>query len=153
MTNFTCRVLRTDAEIDSAFPLMSTLRERIRRETFLTEIRRQQAQGYELVGAFDAGRLVALAGARRNHMLSRGEHLFVDDLVTAADVRGVGHASRLLQWLAARATAEGIPRLYLDSRDTARGFYAKLGFRFMTSIPCWIDPDQLTVSPDVERAR
>jgi GNAT superfamily N-acetyltransferase len=153
MTNFICRVLRTDAEIDSAFALMSTLRERIRPETFLTEIRRQQTQGYELIGAFDHGRLVALAGVRRNHMLSRGEHLFVDDLVTDADVRGVGHASRLLRWLAARATAEGIPRLYLDSRDSARGFYVRLGFKFMTSIPCGIDPVQLATAPEVERSR
>jgi ribosomal protein S18 acetylase RimI-like enzyme len=149
----TCRQLQTDQEIRDAFPLMASLRDRIRRETFVAEIRRQQVQGYELIGAFEGSRLVALAGVRRSHTLSRGEHLFVDDLVTAPDARGRGHATDLLRWLAVRAVAEGTPRLYLDSRDTARGFYAKLGFRFLTSIPCWIDVDQREGSDAPARAR
>jgi hypothetical protein len=79
----TIRELRSDDEITSAFPLMAALRDRIRADTFLREIRRQQVEGYELIGAFDGGRLAALAGVRRSHTLARGEHLFVDDLVTA----------------------------------------------------------------------
>jgi GNAT superfamily N-acetyltransferase len=135
----TIRELRSDAEIAAAFPLMSQLRDRIRADTFVAEVRRQQAQGYELVGAHLAGRLVALAGVRRSHTLSRGEHLFVDDLVTDDRARGEGHGTRLLHWLAARAADEGIERLYLDSRLTARGFYERVGFTFLTSIPCWLD--------------
>jgi GNAT superfamily N-acetyltransferase len=131
--------LRSDAEIASAFRLMSALRDRIRAETFVDEVRRQQCQGYELVGAFEDASLVALAGVRRSHTLSRGEHLFVDDLVTDERVRGQGHGAALLQWVAARALAEGLPLLYLDSRSTARGFYEKAGFTFNTSIPCWVE--------------
>lgn len=143
MTTFICRELREDREIEAAFPLMAALRDRICAGTFLAEIRRQQAQGYELVGAFWNGRLAALAGVRRTHTLSRGEHLFIDDLVTEPALQGRGHATRLLQWLAARAAAEGVPRIHLDSRLTARGFYEKLGFSFQTSIPCWIDVERL----------
>jgi GNAT superfamily N-acetyltransferase len=135
----TFRTLGTDAELAGAFPLMATLRDRIRAETFLTEIRRQQQDGYKLIGAFDGERLVALAGIRRSHTLSRGEHLFVDDLVTDESVRGRGYGRALMEWIADRARAEGIPRVYLDSRITARGFYEKLGFTFHTSIPCWLD--------------
>jgi GNAT superfamily N-acetyltransferase len=131
--------LRSDSEITAAFPLMSTLRDRIRADTFLAEIRRQQADGYELVGAFADGRLVALAGVRRSHTLSRGEHLFVDDLVTEAHVRGAGHGSALIHWLAKRAASEGLARIDLDSRITAMGFYERLGFTFHTSVPCWLD--------------
>jgi ribosomal protein S18 acetylase RimI-like enzyme len=153
VNTLTCRELHTDQEIRDTFPLMSALRDRIRRDTFLAEVRRQQLQGYELIGAFEGARLVALAGIRRSHTLSRGEHLFVDDLVTATDARGRGHATELLRWLADRAAAEGTPRLYLDSRDTARGFYTKLGFRFLTSIPCWIDVEQMMALDGSERAR
>jgi GNAT superfamily N-acetyltransferase len=135
----TFRTLGTDAELAGAFPLMATLRDRIRAETFLGEIRRQQKDGYQLIGAFDGERLVALAGIRRSHTLSRGEHLFVDDLVTDESVRGRGYGRALMEWIADRARAEGIPRVYLDSRITARGFYEKLGFTFHTSIPCWLD--------------
>jgi len=139
MNELTCIPLRTDDEIRSAYPLMAALRTRIRSHTFLADVRRQQAQGYELVGGFARGRLVALAGVRRTHTLARGDHLFVDDLVTDAEAQGRGHATALLRWLARRAAADHIPRMYLDSRDTARGFYASRNFRFLTSLPCWID--------------
>jgi GNAT superfamily N-acetyltransferase len=146
----TFRDLRTDAEIALAFPLMSALRDRIRADTFLDEVRRQQCQGYELVGAFDDAALVALAGVRRTHTLSRGEHLFVDDLVTDERVRGQGHGAAVLRFVAARAASEGISVLYLDSRGTAKGFYEKAGFTFLTSIPCWVDiPKFLAEAPGV----
>ncbi len=146
----TFRELRTDAEIAFAFPLMSVLRDRIRAETFVDEVRRQQRQGYELVGAFDDDTLVALAGVRRSHTLSRGEHLFVDDLVTDERVRGKGHGAAVLRFVAARAASEGIALLYLDSRATAKGFYEKAGFTFLTSIPCWVEiPKFLAEAPGV----
>ena len=137
------RELTSDAEIEAAFPLMSSLRDRVREETFLTEVRRQQLEGYRLFGGFDSERLVTLAGTRRTHTLARGEHLFVDDLVTAEDARGRGFGAELLRWLGARAAREGIQRIHLDSRATARGFYERVGFRFHTSIPCWIDVEDL----------
>jgi GNAT superfamily N-acetyltransferase len=131
------RELATDAEIIAAYPLARQLRDRIREETFLAEVRRQENQGYRLFGGFEDGRLVALAGVRRSHTLSRGEHLFVDDLVTAENVRWRGHGRAMLDWISERAAAEGIPRVYLDSRATAKGFYERAGFTFLTSIPCW----------------
>jgi ribosomal protein S18 acetylase RimI-like enzyme len=135
----TFRELRSNDEIRNAFPLMATLRDRVRAETFLDEVRAQQLQGYELIGGFAGDRLVVLAGIRRSHTLSRGSHLFVDDLVTDESVRGQGHGRAMLDWLGARAAAEGIPKVYLDSRATARGFYERVGFTFMTAIPCWKD--------------
>jgi len=138
----TFKTLRTVDELTSACPLMATLRDRIHAETFVAEVRRQQQDGYELIGAFDAERLVALAGIRRSHTLSRGEHLFVDDLVTDESVRGRGYGRALMEWLANRARSEGFGRMYLDSRITARGFYEKLGFVFHTSIPCWLDLEE-----------
>jgi GNAT superfamily N-acetyltransferase len=143
----TIRELRSDDEITSAFPLMAALRDRIRADTFLREIRRQQVEGYELIGAFDGGRLAALAGVRRSHTLARGEHLFVDDLVTDETLRGHGHGQALVRWLAERADAEGLARVYLDSRFTAKGFYERVGFTFLTSIPCWLDVSNYLAPP------
>jgi GNAT superfamily N-acetyltransferase len=144
----TFRELRTDAEIRAAFPLMAMLRDRIRSQTFLAEVRHQQTQGYELVGAFDGDRLVSLAGVRRTHTMARGEHLFVDDLVSDETARGRGYGRALMQWLSERCAAEGITRIYLDSRNTAQGFYRKLGFQFHTSIPCWIEVPRRTGDAD-----
>ena len=137
------RKLRADRDIAAAFPLMRQLRDRLREETFLAEVRRQQVEGYRLFGLFDSDHLCALAGVRRSHTLSRGEHLFVDDLVTAEDLRGRGHGSEILRWLGGYAREQGISRIYLDSRITAKGFYEKLGFRFNTSIPCGIEIEEL----------
>lgn len=137
------RELHTDTEILSAFPLMKALRDRIAYETFLQEVRRQQSQGYRLLGGFDGNAAVVLAGIRRSHTLSRGDHLFVDDLVSDGSVRRAGHGRAMMQWIARHAAADGIPRIYLDARITAKGFYEKLGFTFHTSIPCWIDVDRL----------
>src|SRR3954447_11023715 len=135
----TFKELRSDHEIESAFPLMAALRDRIHADTFVAEVRRQGCQGYELIAAFEDTTLVALAGVRRAHTLSRGEHVFVDDLVTDERMRGKGYGAALLRWVASRAAAEGIARMYLDSRLTAKGFYEQAGFTFLTSIPCWVE--------------
>ena len=133
------RELRTDQDVTAAFPLLSTLRDRIKPETFRREVRRQQIEGYRLYGGFEGGHLLVLAGVRRTHTLARGEHLFVDDLVTAEDARGRTYGAAMMRWLARQAHEEGLARIYLDSRATARGFYERLGFTFLTSIPCWIE--------------
>jgi GNAT superfamily N-acetyltransferase len=143
----TIRELVADREITAAFALMRELRDRLRKETFLSEVRRQQVEGYKLFGGFEEGRLVTLAGVRRTHTLSRGEHFFVDDLVTAEDSRGKGYGGEILRWLARRSAGEGLSRIYLDSRITARGFYEKLGFHFHTSIPSWADVGELLKLP------
>ncbi len=146
------RELTADRDILAALPLMSALRDRVREETFLVEVRRQQIEGYRLFGAFEADRLVCLAGVRRSHTLARGEHLFVDDLVTAEAERGRGRGKALLAHLAERAAAEGIPRVYLDSRATAKGFYERVGFTMLTSIPCWIEVDSPVLGSPGESA-
>jgi GNAT superfamily N-acetyltransferase len=146
------RELTTDPEILGVFPLMSQLRDRIREDTFLAEVRREQAEGYRLYGAFEGGRLVTLAGVRQTHTLARGEHLFVDDLVTLAEERGKGHGKALLSWLAARAGEDGIRRIHLDSRNTARGFYEKIGFTFSTSLPCSVDVSDPALHPREEES-
>ena len=137
------RELRADGDIAAAFPLMRELRDRLREGTFLAEVRRQQVEGYKLFAGFEGERLVTLAGVRRTHTLARGEHLFVDDLVTAVGERGKGYGEELMRWLARRAGQEGLERIHLDSRITAKAFYEKLGFRFHTSVPCWIEVEKL----------
>jgi GNAT superfamily N-acetyltransferase len=146
------RELTTDPEILGAFPLMSQLRDRIRADTFLAEVRREQAEGYRLYGGFEGDRLVTLAGVRQTHTLARGEHLFVDDLVTLAEERARGHGKALLSWLAGRAGEVGIRRIHLDSRSTARGFYEKIGFTFSTSLPCSVDVDEPALRPRKEES-
>ena len=134
------RLLESDHAIEGAYPLMAQLRPHLIEAEFVAVIRKQAADGYRLFGGFDAGRrLVALAGLRVSHTLSRGPHLFVDDLVTDESQRGRGYGKAMIRWLRAYASEQGLPAVHLDSRDTARGFYERVGFTFHTSIPCRID--------------
>ena len=129
--------------IAESFPLMSALRARINRETYVAEVERQRREGYRLFAARDQGAIVGLIGIRHTHTLSRGEHVFVDDLVTEEARRGTGIGRQMMVWLAEFTLALSCPLIALDSRDTAKGFYATIGFKFLQSIPCMITPEFL----------
>lgn len=136
-----CRRLKTDAEILASFPLMRQLRPHAVQDesAYLRAIRKQEEEGYELHAAFMDEIMVAAAGIRLQRTLSRGPHLFVDDLVTDAARAGRGIGRLLVAYLESIADREGLSRIYLDSRDSACGFYEKLGFRFLTSRPCFLE--------------
>jgi ribosomal protein S18 acetylase RimI-like enzyme len=140
---FEVRELRTDEEISAAFPLVVQLRTHLERETFLTTVRAQQAAGYRLYGGFEAGQLVTAAGVRNAQTFSRGPHLFVDDLVTHDTEQEKGHATAMLRWLASDAKSRGLTRIFLDSRESAIGYYKQAGFEFIKATPCWIDVSRL----------
>jgi GNAT superfamily N-acetyltransferase len=140
---FKVRELSTDEEIAAAFPLVVQLRTHLERETFLATVRSQQAAGYRLYGGFEQGQLVTAAGVRNAQTLSRGPHLFVDDLVTFDTEQGKGYATAILRWLASDAKSRGFTRIFLDSRESAIGYYKQVGFEFIKATPCWIDVAQL----------
>lgn len=142
------RELTRDDAVLHAFPLMRELRPHLRAESFLQQIRQQQSDGYRLFGGFADERLVVLAGVRDACTLSRGPHLFVDDLVTAASARGQGHGRAMLRYLADHASQRGFDVIHLDSRDTALGFYRRLGFEAHTSVPCRVTVQTLRSAPD-----
>jgi GNAT superfamily N-acetyltransferase len=148
------RELQTDAEVAEAFALMNVLRERLRPETFLEQVRVQEAESYRLVGGYVDGKLVTLAGVRRQHTLARGPHAFVDDLVTAPDQQGRGYATALLKYVAARAAENGLPKVYLDARASALTYYDQVGFRTLNAVPCWMEAEKLrgATGPQGKRA-
>jgi GNAT superfamily N-acetyltransferase len=141
---FRVHVLETDADIATAFPLMRVLRTdqlaAATADTFAGMIRLQQDDGYVLAAGYAAGadEPVVLAGFRVARTLSRGPHLFVDDLVTDPSRQGKGHGTAMIAWLRAEAARRDLPWVWLDSRITAKGFYTRVGFEFNTSIPCRI---------------
>lgn len=137
--------LATDEQIDAAFDLMAVLRPSLRRNEFLRQVRTQeQSSGFRLAGGFDpGGRVVVLAGYKPASTLSRGPHLFVDDLITAPDLQGRGYGRAMLAYLANRARELGVTTICLESRNTAAGFYEKVGFTMSKGIPCSIEVERL----------
>lgn len=125
------RPLDSTHDLHLAFPVMQQLRPHLSSEAdFISRIERMRAEGYRLLGAFDAGVLVGLAGYRLQENLIYGAFLYVDDLVTAEAQRGGQWGSRLLQALERLARASGCARLVLDTglaNARAQRFYFREG--------------------------
>jgi GNAT superfamily N-acetyltransferase len=120
--------MESDSDISACFQLMAQLRTHLASpEDFVACVRRQQAQaGYRLAAVEADGRPVALAGFRIGEYLAWGKAMYVDDLVTHAEVRSQGHGGALLDWLIETARREGCEQLHLDSgvqRFDAHRFY------------------------------
>ncbi|MNG93272.1 aminoalkylphosphonic acid N-acetyltransferase [compost metagenome] len=125
------RPLDSTHDLCSAFPVMQQLRPHLTSEAdFVSRIERMRVEGYRLIGAYDSGVLVALAGYRLQENLVYGAFLYVDDLVTAEAQRGGQWGSRLLQALERLARASGCARLVLDTglaNARAQRFYFREG--------------------------
>jgi GNAT superfamily N-acetyltransferase len=124
------RIATNDEEILSCHPVISHLRPDYSASEFLSCVRRQQGEGYELAMLVDQGRVVAVTGYRVGHNLAWGKYLYVDDLVTEASCRSAGHGRKMMDWLVDRAGMRGCNELHLDSgvqRYGAHRFYLRYG--------------------------
>ena len=142
--------LTTETAIEKSFGLMAQLRESVRADTYVKDVLAQMREGYRLFAAYMEEKIVALAGLRHTRTLARGPHVFVDDLIVDATLRGTGVGRAMMSWICAHAREACFTRVYLDSRDTARSFYATLGFTELTSRPCWIDARALPGAGSIE---
>ena len=120
-----------ETDVAACYDLMRQLRPHLTSETeFVTRWTRQRADGYGLLALWDGTAPRALAGFRLQENLIHGPFLYVDDLVTDAQDRGLGHGARLLACLKAEAKARGCRKLVLDTAlDNTLGhrFYYRNG--------------------------
>jgi GNAT superfamily N-acetyltransferase len=127
-------IAHAESEVDlrACFPLIKALRPNLPDDScFIARVRRQQASGYRVMVGRIAGETVVYAGYRFGESLSRGRHLYVDDLVTAPHMRSQGCGRHMLDALAAEARRAGCASLVLDSgfsRTGAHRFYVRYGF-------------------------
>jgi GNAT superfamily N-acetyltransferase len=94
----------------------------------------QRPQGYRLVGAFEDGRCLAVAGFRVIRNLAWGDCLYVDDLSTHPEGRRRGYGRALLGWCEAEGARHGCAEFHLDSgvgpdREDAHRLYFNTGLR------------------------
>ena len=120
------RLAETDSDIARCFDVMHQLRPKLMREQFVSIIRTQQGEGYQLAFLEEEDRVVSAAGFRMQQVLVSGKTLYVDDLVTDEHSRSKGHGEAMLQWLIERARSSGCNTFSLDSgshRFAAHAFY------------------------------
>lgn len=122
------QLAETDADIHRCFPVIAELRPHLVEAQFVGRVRRQQGEsGFQLAFVEDGG-VKSVAGFRVAEFLAWGKILYVDDLISTSAERSKGHGKLLLDWLVARARADGCAQFHLDSgvqRFDAHRFYLR----------------------------
>jgi GNAT superfamily N-acetyltransferase len=124
----TVKLIESDKYIASTFDVMKQLRADLSEQTYVAQVRRQEAQGYRLAALSVEGRVRAVAGFRLSESLAWGRHIYVDDLVSDGEERSRGYGAALLKWVADYGREQGCKQLHLDSgvqRHGAHRFYLR----------------------------
>jgi GNAT superfamily N-acetyltransferase len=120
------QLVTSDTQIFKCFSVLSQLRPHLKQEDFLTQVQRQQQQGYQVAFSERDEQVIAVAGFRISECLAWGQHLYVYDLVVEAAERSQGHGQQLFEWLINFAKLHHCQQLHLDSgvqRFAAHRFY------------------------------
>jgi GNAT superfamily N-acetyltransferase len=124
-------LVHSDNDLVDCFPLFEVLRPHLDREQFLAQVRRQQAQGFQILALRREGSVKSVAGFRFAEFLAWGTILYIDDLVTAPAEKGRGYAGQLLDWLVQHARDSQCNAVHLDTgytRHDAHRLYLRKGF-------------------------
>lgn len=118
--------LDTPDSLLPAFDLMRQLRPHLTdAHSFAALVARQHAEGYRLLAASDAGRVVGLAGYRTLTSLLYGRFVYVDDLVVDSRLQRGGIGAQLLDAVRQIAREAGCAQFVLDT-----GLHMALAQRF-----------------------
>lgn len=121
---------QSDEQILKCFDLLKLLRPHLDRETFVEKVRRQIGEGYTMIFIEDEGGVKSVAGYRVAHFLAWGKTLYLDDLITLPEARGIGFGTHLLKWLMGEAKRFQCDGIHLDTgieRNDAHRLYLNLG--------------------------
>ena len=127
--------ISTIEQIQSCYKVMLQLRPHLTEErTFIEQVQRQIADGYQLACCQEGGKVIAVAGFRFLEFLAWGKVLYIDDLITDSETRKNGHGGKLLKWIIALAKNENCDQVHLDSgpqRYDAHRLYLNHGFKII----------------------
>jgi GNAT superfamily N-acetyltransferase len=125
-------IANSDAEIESCFAAFKALRPHIEQNNFLPQVRRQQAQSYQILALRHDGVVKSAAGFRFAEFLAWGKVLYVDDLTTLPGETSQGFAGLLLDWLINHAKSNQCQGVHLDTgyaRHAAHRLYLRKGLQ------------------------
>lgn len=120
------------------FPLILPLIEKHNPKVSPAELRRRLEAmipcGYHCIAAFDAARIVGVAGYWLGARFYCGEYMDVDNVVVEPDERSRGIGATMMDWLEAKARDRGCKVVVLDSYVTYAGahrFYFRQGYEIL----------------------
>lgn len=131
-TVYEIQTASTDEQIMNCLELLKHLRPHLSETDFLEKVRRQEKEGYQLIFISDQEGVKSVAGYRIAHFLAWGRVLYVDDLITLPEARGIGFGTHLLKWLMGEAKKHQCNGIHLDTgieREDAHRLYLNLGMK------------------------
>lgn len=121
------RELKTEAELNEAFPIMQQLRTHLDLRTYLEPIKEaQEKHGYRVHALYDAEEIVAVIGYMPMTTLYYGRFIWICDFVTDSNKRSKGYGRKLLSFIEDQAAKDGYESVALSSglqREDAHRFY------------------------------
>ena len=121
----------TKEDFLKCFEVVHELRPHLEEDRYLTLMLYMIDEGYKMIFIEENGKGVSFCGYRYTTMLHRGRSIYIDDLCTLPEVRGMGHAGALLSYVIAEARREELQSVHLDSghqRHHAHRLYLNHGF-------------------------
>ncbi len=131
-TVYEIKHVQSDEEIKGCLDLLKLLRPHLEEDGFVEKVRRQEKEGYKLIYIADDEGVKSVAGYRIANFLAWGRILYMDDLITLPEARGIGFGTHLLKWLKGEAKKNGCDGIHLDTgieRDDAHRLYLNLGMK------------------------
>lgn len=115
---FAIKIASTERDILSCWNCIFALRPMLEKKDIIALIKKQQAEGYNLLYIEDDSGVQAIAGYRIFSMLHTGKQLYIDDLSTLQSSRGKGYGTALLQHIYEIAKKNNCKTVQLDSGPT-----------------------------------
>ncbi len=114
-TNAEIREPQTAADILACWEVLHALRPHLVQSEFLDTMMEMMAAGYRLAYVWKDGKAVAAIGFRFQQFLFNGKHIYIDDLSTLPEARGMGYGGMLLDYVEDIARQHGFKTVTLDS--------------------------------------
>ena len=115
-------------EILDCYPVMAELRPHLRRDEFVSTVKRlAEIADYQLAYLAE-GEIKAVAGFRISEWLAGGKYLEIEDLVATSGERSKGYGGELFDWLVEHAKENNCLQVRLVSRVSrldAHRFYLR----------------------------
>jgi GNAT superfamily N-acetyltransferase len=109
------RLASTEADMLACWDVLHALRPHLVEADYLQTMREMMAGGYHLAYVWVEGKAMAAVGYRFQQFLYNGKHIYIDDLSTLPEARGLGYGGLLLDYVEDVAREKGLKIVTLDS--------------------------------------
>lgn len=120
------QLVTSEEELAGVAQVLLQLRPQYCLSSVMEQIKKQQANGYQLAYVKDKENILGVAGFVISEKLAWGKHIYIDDLVTNENYRSTGVGTLMINWFKQYAKDIDCQQLHLDSgiqKFAAHRFY------------------------------